>query len=372
MIRSAATLGPKISDTSGQLSSRKANPKANSNSADASWAPRSEPLHSTQTPLGHSSRSGGVIAQGLRSSAVSSGRHELGRLPLIVASVLVIAISFWMGIAIGRSVFGRHARQPESSRITSRSFSTALPSTSGTPAPLAPTTSYPAPVSDSNATVSRATSAATTEAGASPPTNIPTRNAATQPEPGGNTLEPLPAGNSLASSEVLSKAGSGGGAGGPRKGSASENSSVIPGAGKSELIVTPNEGDTPLRIDLPEEIIVQSASLEIRSRRSAEVPGVPARRSHKIRKERLVIGPMISRVTPQPPAAALGTEQTVIVRATIDGDGHVSYVDPVSGPMALVPSVMSAVREWKFEPTSLDGEPLETEADLTIKFRPLH
>jgi hypothetical protein len=61
----------------------------------------------------------------------------------------------------------------------------------------------------------------------------------------------------------------------------------------------------------------------------------------------------------------------VVVRATIGGDGHVVYVDPLSGPMVLIPSVMSAVREWHYQPSTLDGEPFETQADLTLKFRPV-
>jgi outer membrane biosynthesis protein TonB len=88
----------------------------------------------------------------------------------------------------------------------------------------------------------------------------------------------------------------------------------------------------------------------------------------------LVVGPLLERVTPQPRpeavAAAAGGEQVVSVRVTIEGDGHVSYVDPVSGPMMLMPSVMEAVREWKFGASTLGKDAIQTEADLTIKFRP--
>jgi len=33
--------------------------------------------------------------------------------------------------------------------------------------------------------------------------------------------------------------------------------------------------------------------------------------------------------------------------------------------------VMSAVREWSYEPSMLDGEPFPTEVELTIRFRAL-
>jgi Gram-negative bacterial TonB protein C-terminal len=140
-----------------------------------------------------------------------------------------------------------------------------------------------------------------------------------------------------------------------------------------EMVVTPNEGDTPLRVDLPEEAVVQSASLEVRGQRFLYVPGAAPQRNHKVRKERVVIGPLLSRVTPPPPevpAGAQGGEQVVTVRATIDGDGHVSYVDPLNGPITLIPAVMTAVREWRFAPSSLNGEPLKTTVDLTLRFRP--
>jgi outer membrane biosynthesis protein TonB len=149
---------------------------------------------------------------------------------------------------------------------------------------------------------------------------------------------------------------------------------AIPGG---EILITPKEGDAPLRVDLGEEVIAHSPSLEIRSRRLAFVPGAAPSGHHKPRKERLEVGILISRVTPQLPAAALGAsgsrngEETVAVRATISGDGHIVNVDPLSGPNTLMPRVMGAVREWRYDPSSLNGKPIETQVDLTLKFHPL-
>jgi hypothetical protein len=141
------------------------------------------------------------------------------------------------------------------------------------------------------------------------------------------------------------------------------------------MLVTPGQGDTPQRVDLPEEAVLVSAPLEIRSQRFAYVPGVGTNHRGKVRKERLIIGELESSKTPEvatPPSgtsAAQSGERIVTVRATIDGDGHVTYVDPLSGPIVLIPNVMRAVREWHYKPSSLDGQPVQTEADLTIKFR---
>jgi hypothetical protein len=150
--------------------------------------------------------------------------------------------------------------------------------------------------------------------------------------------------------------------------------SALPGG---EIQVTPNEGDTALRVDLGEEVIAHSPSLEIRSRRFAFVPGVAPSKRHKPRKERLDVGILVSRVTPQPPAARLaamaaqGGGLAVAVRATIAGDGHIVSVEPLSGSDTLMASVLSAVREWRYDPSALNGNPIETQADLIITFRPL-
>jgi hypothetical protein len=149
---------------------------------------------------------------------------------------------------------------------------------------------------------------------------------------------------------------------------------ALPGG---EILVTPNVGDAPLRVDLGEEVIAHSPSLEIRSRRFVFVPAVANSGSHRPRKERLEVGILISRVTPQlsaaPPSVEVtqNAEEVVAVRATIAGDGHIVNVDPLNAPNMLTPSVMVAIREWRYDPSSLNGKPVETQADLTLKFRPL-
>jgi PilZ domain len=147
----------------------------------------------------------------------------------------------------------------------------------------------------------------------------------------------------------------------------------IPGG---EIFVAPIVGDAPLRVDLGEEVIAHTPWMEIRSRRFAFVPGVSNAHA-KPRKQRLDVGILTSRVTPEPPAARLAktptqnAEQTVAVRATIAGDGHVASVYPLSGPVTLIPSVLTAVRAWRYDPSSFNGKPIETVADLAIKFRPV-
>lgn len=153
--------------------------------------------------------------------------------------------------------------------------------------------------------------------------------------------------------------------------------SQLDASASGEIFVTPNADDTPVRVELPEDVIVHTVWLEIRSQRSAMVPGTALPGHYRPRRARLVVGLLDSPVTPQPPTAAYqaagmqNAEQVVAVRATIGGDGHVLSVDPISGPDALMPSITAAVRLWQYEPSSLNRLPIETTADLTFKFRPI-
>jgi PilZ domain-containing protein/TonB-like protein len=162
---------------------------------------------------------------------------------------------------------------------------------------------------------------------------------------------------------------------------AAGNSKLLPEivfSPNGDIFVTANEGDIPRRVELPEDTLVQTVWLEIRSRRVALVPGSATPRGHSgARKERLIMGLLDSQVTPQPPVAVYGAargqnaEQIVTVRATIAGDGQVTSVEPMSGSGAFVPSVISAVRQWRYDASSLNRVPIETTAELTFTFRPI-
>jgi hypothetical protein len=268
--------------------------------------------------------------------AVASRNSSFFRAPLLLAASAIIVASFAVGIGIGRSFWRRH--------------------TSVTPNAI-------------KATVARQTPVA-------PPPVTPTPK--TSP-PGALTPSQTASGavaNGAASNATPHPSGSGS----PAPGAASPGkkdgaSPAVTGAAPGGVLVTPGEGDTPLRVDLPEEALLVSAPLEIRSQRFVYVPGTGTNHHGIVRKERLIIGELESPKPPQIPTPPAGTstpqsgERTVTVRATIDGDGRVTYVDPLSGPIVLIPNVMTAVREWRYKPSSLDGQPVQTEADLTIKFR---
>jgi protein TonB len=80
---------------------------------------------------------------------------------------------------------------------------------------------------------------------------------------------------------------------------------------------------------------------------------------------------LISSVMPQYPLAARasGQQGDVVVETTIDKSGSVVRMHVVSGPTSLRSAAMEALRRWKYDPSRLDGEPVEVQMLVTIKFK---
>jgi TonB family protein len=85
----------------------------------------------------------------------------------------------------------------------------------------------------------------------------------------------------------------------------------------------------------------------------------------------LQIGQLISRVEPTYPEDAQHQriEGVVKLRAIIARDGGVQDIDQMSGPPLLVAAAANAVRQWRYKPTSLDGQSVEATEAITITFR---
>jgi protein TonB len=85
----------------------------------------------------------------------------------------------------------------------------------------------------------------------------------------------------------------------------------------------------------------------------------------------LQIGQLISRVTPAYPedVRRQRIEGTVKLHAIIGKDGAVQNVALLSGPALLAAPAINAILEWRFKPTLLGGQAIETEEDITVVFR---
>jgi protein TonB len=80
----------------------------------------------------------------------------------------------------------------------------------------------------------------------------------------------------------------------------------------------------------------------------------------------------ISGPTPQYTEIArrAGIEGLVIVQAIVDRNGNVTNVKIIKPlPMGLDESAADAVSQWKFEPATLNGKPVDVYYNLTVNFR---
>jgi periplasmic protein TonB len=87
--------------------------------------------------------------------------------------------------------------------------------------------------------------------------------------------------------------------------------------------------------------------------------------------ESVVEAKLISRVEPHYPALALQTrlQGTVRLQAIISRDGRITALEVLSGHPLLVQAALDAVRQWRYRPTLLNGEPVEVETSITVHFR---
>jgi len=80
---------------------------------------------------------------------------------------------------------------------------------------------------------------------------------------------------------------------------------------------------------------------------------------------------LIASVAPAYPlgARSSGVQGDVVIETTIDKSGSVVRTHVVSGPAMLRTSALEALKRWKYEPSRLNGEPVEVQMQVTIKFR---
>jgi periplasmic protein TonB len=101
-------------------------------------------------------------------------------------------------------------------------------------------------------------------------------------------------------------------------------------------------------------------------------PVVRARVTGPVRVSGLVVeGLLIRKTMPvyPPIAKASGTQGTVVLQATIAGDGSIENLRVVSGPAILQRAAMDAVKEWRYRPYLLSGEPVEVETTVNVVFK---
>ena len=79
---------------------------------------------------------------------------------------------------------------------------------------------------------------------------------------------------------------------------------------------------------------------------------------------------LVNRVQPIYPPLARQTRisGTVKLHAIIAKNGAVESLQVVSGHPLLVQSALDAVRQWRYQPTLLNGEPVEVDTEIDVIF----
>ncbi len=81
-------------------------------------------------------------------------------------------------------------------------------------------------------------------------------------------------------------------------------------------------------------------------------------------------GQLIVPIQPQYPAIArqIRLQGTVVVSAIIATDGRIESLRVLSGPPLLVNAAVEAIRQARYRPWQLNGEPVEVETTINVVF----
>jgi protein TonB len=81
-------------------------------------------------------------------------------------------------------------------------------------------------------------------------------------------------------------------------------------------------------------------------------------------------GLLIHQVKPTYPALARQAriQGGVVLQAVIGKDGSIQNLRAVSGHPMLTPAAIDAVKQWRYKPYYLNGEPVEVDTQITVNF----
>ncbi|HZP34393.1 MAG TPA: energy transducer TonB [Candidatus Acidoferrales bacterium] len=104
---------------------------------------------------------------------------------------------------------------------------------------------------------------------------------------------------------------------------------------------------------------------------AAPPPPPPPKQTQRIKLGgQVVAAKLLAQPQPvYPPLARQARIQgNVVLHAIIDKDGRVGELQVISGHPLLVQSALEAVKNWRYQPTQLNGEPVEVDTTITVSF----
>ena len=99
--------------------------------------------------------------------------------------------------------------------------------------------------------------------------------------------------------------------------------------------------------------------------RAAPLTSGPVRVGGTIQSAKLIVAPK-----PRYPPLAISAhiQGTVRIQAIIAADGSIRNLQVMSGPPLLVNPAMEAVKQWRYQPTLLNGSPVEVITEIDVVF----
>ena len=94
-------------------------------------------------------------------------------------------------------------------------------------------------------------------------------------------------------------------------------------------------------------------------------PSAPIRVTGGVQSAKLVFGP---KPAYPPIARATRTQGVVKIQAVIGRDGAIRNLQVVSGPPLLINVAIEAVQQWRYQPTLLNGQPVEVITEIDVNF----
>jgi protein TonB len=67
-------------------------------------------------------------------------------------------------------------------------------------------------------------------------------------------------------------------------------------------------------------------------------------------------------------AKAARIQGDVVLKAIIDREGNIQDLQLMSGHPMLAPAAIEAVKQWRYRPYLLNGQPVEVETTITVIF----
>jgi protein TonB len=79
---------------------------------------------------------------------------------------------------------------------------------------------------------------------------------------------------------------------------------------------------------------------------------------------------LVRPVNPSYPLLArqMKVQGSVLLQALISREGSIQDLQILSGPAILAAAAREAVKQWRFKPYLQDGQPVETQAKITVNF----